>query len=359
VIGMGDGVEGWQRSVWLPLLMALPLMGCGGGFGTSLDPPPASDPAPTGYSVTAALAQLASGFPAVALPAPPFWSTHTTVNSSAALSAALVTGAKRIACTPGSTFTQPVTIHQPDTLLVMDDCTIGDGAGSRILNINADRVKVEGGTWTGGFAIDQHSDVHLYNVSFTGLAQGSLNEVMYASRVLIERSTLRQNTPPPGAVVLWSQQSADLVIADSQVHQTVPDVQATIRTHGAKVVVMDSYITNPTHHVLRAHADGTIASPAVAWVRNLTQGGRIQAWGGPGDPLQVDRMWIVDNEFHFNATGFFINYPSITVGVTTGNRVYDGDGGFVWGSYSGWTVSGNSSFPYQDAGLWNGTGNPR
>jgi hypothetical protein len=350
------GAQGIQLCFWGAI--AATLSACGGGGSastaeTSAQTPapvaaPAPAPTPSAYNVAVRYASLPA--PGASMPAAPVTTSSVQVANSAALNAALSTAARRITCVPGSVFTQPVAIHQSDTLLDMTGCAIDDGVGGRALTVNADRVRVNGGTWNGGFGIGQRSDVHVHAASFTGTnPAGSLNEVMSSTRVLIEHSSLVQRSNNVG---LWAQQATDLVIANSRVENTGGG-QSTIRTHGSKVVVMDSYVQNSTHHTLRAHADGPVASPYVVYARNIIQGGRIQAWGGSGDPLQVQNMWITDNEFHFNATGLHISAPSITHAVITGNRTYDGLGDFQWSSFASWSVSNNTSFPYQAAGSWN------
>ena len=336
------------RFMWLPLsALCTALAACGGSDTTdSTDAAPA--PGPGTYNVAARYAALPA--PGARMPTAPVFTSTVQVDNTAALHAALSSAARRITCVPGSTFTQPVTINQSDTLLDMTGCTINDGIGGRALTINADRVRVNGGTWSGGFGTGRRSDTHIYGASFTGTnPAGSLNEVMYSTRVLIERSSLVQTSNNVG---LWAQQATDLVIANSRVENTGGG-QSTIRTHGSKVVVMDSYVQNSTHHTLRAHADDAVVSPYVVYARNVVQGGRIQAWGGSGDPLQVQNMWITDNDFHFNATGLYISAPSITHAFITGNRTYESPTGFVWSLFAGWVVSDNTSFPYQPAGTWN------
>lgn len=333
------------------MAVAALLTGCGGSGESAAEanPAPAPPPQSSPYSVATAAAQLPA--PGVRLPASPLPTSTHTVRNAAELAAALVNGSRRIVCVPGSLFDQPVSVRVSDIVLDMAGCTIDDSVGARILTVGADRVQVNGGSWNGGFAIGAHSDIHINHASFTGVnPAGSLNEVMHAHRVLIERSSLVQRS---NNVVLWSQQATDLVIANSRVVQETAGLQATIRTHGAKVVVMDSYVANPTHHTLRAHADGAMASPYVVWTRNVLVGGRIQAWGGDGDPLQVTQLWVTGNTAHWNATGFHVSHPSVTTAVLSGNRVYDSTGAFTWPTGPGWTVENNHAGPYAAPAPWN------
>jgi hypothetical protein len=309
------------------------------------------------YDVSAALARLPA--PGIAPPASPVPRGSTEiVSSSRELASALHGGSRRIACMPGSTFTQPVAITRPDVLLDMSGCTVSDGRGANILRINTQRVRLVGGEWDGGFEIGAWSrsrqrtaeDVHIVGATFRGRAQGSSSQVMFAERVLLERIDLASGAPDPGVLTLWVQGSNDVVVANSRIVQTMSG-QATLRSHASKIAVMDSFIANPTHHTLRAHAEGPLPSPYVYWGRNVVQGGRIQAWGGPGDPLQVEHLWIVDNAFYWNATATFISSPSVATAVITGNRVFDAKP-YTWSSAPGWTVEKNVSRPFGAPDPW-------
>lgn len=133
----------------------------------------------------------------------------------------------------------------------------------------------------------------------------------------------------------------DIIVAHSVLRSAGPE--ATYRLHGVRrSVVAFTTLSNPIKHNFRVHgqSERNYIGDSV-----LVGGGAMLGWS-TGDSL--DRVWFVSNTVHYSAgSGLFLAEPSRVLRLTASDNVFYSDDPFTPGFRSGWTITPNTTYPYE------------
>jgi hypothetical protein len=294
-------------------------------------------------------------FRGISAPVPPATTSRRTVTTAAELAAALGVSGTQIDVAPGRHVLEMVSRATDQIINCAPGATIAPTGSTALTLSAARRIEVRGCRLEGGVYVLGASDIKFYDVTLVSKDTGSIADSVEfggSTRVLIEHSTF--TTP---RYVAYSSDCVDFIVANSQMHSVagLSARQSSIRfVNTRRGVVLDSRITNPTHHNLRAHAGSSL----IYWSGNQLEGGGLYAADNPVGALNVSGIWATDNRIYHTATNLFSFYspPEVLGAILIGNRGYSGNGGAAsmdpGGTDPTWIVRENVREPYRAPPVW-------
>lgn len=303
---------------------------------------------------------------AYSTPVPPNITSEVTV-TPATFSANMVSG-RRLILSPGNYGHQ--TIGTQDQEFVLQS---GAELGRLAFTSSAARLKFTSSSLRAGRIsyIDMQSR-STSDILFDGLTQyhiggGNTRNFLYGSRIAIMNSDLTTS-----AMVLYSNEGSDLVLANNRMLQAYPGYfgesgasDASVRLHGVqRLLFVDNFLTNlpidapNDRHTFRIHGSSGSSMADNLYIAN-------NLFVGPGTGVvtsshetDIGRVWWENNVHHVSPGLMLMIVENSTlrhanVMVIRDNEAYGSAGNTDWPSArANWVVENNISGPSQTPPVW-------